>query len=109
MSFIREAYALCICYVVNELKLMITHHESVLYTSPSHTSASSDFGINSTDIVFYPGSSTIMCVNISVAQDGAVVTLDSGSDEGVVLMNNNATISLFVNDCKSNTLILMQM
>ena len=77
--------------------------------SPSHTSASSDFGTNSTDVVFYPGSRTIMCVNISVAQDGAVVTLDSGSDEGVVLMNNNATISPFVNDCKSNTIILMQM
>ena len=50
-----------------------------------------------------------MCVNISVAQDGVVedteffgVTLDRGSDEGVVLIDPNATVSILDDDCKSH-------
>ena len=41
-----------------------------------------------------------MCVNISVTQDGTIVTLDRSSDEGVVLIDPNATVSIFENDCK---------
>jgi len=74
--------------------------------SPSHTSvmsASSKSSGNSTDVIFSPSSSPIMCVNISVLQDGAVVILDSGSDEGVVLLSPNATAFISDNDCKSKT------
>lgn len=75
--------------------------------SSSHTSASSDFSGNSTDIIFYPESSTIMCVNISVTQNGAVVMLNRGSDEGVVLIDTSATV---VVSCKfSDAVTLMAM
>ena len=88
--------------IVNEHLFMTGNHHLYSSISLSHTSVPSDSSGRS--IIFYPGSSTVMCVNISVTQDGAVVTLDSGNDEGVLLMNPNATISLFVNDCKSNTI-----
>jgi len=49
-----------------------------------------------------------MCVNISVAQDGVVedteffsVMLDSDSDQGVVLIDPNATVFILDDDCKS--------
>ena len=70
-----------------------------------HTSAPSDYGSTSTDLTFSPGSSSVMCVNISVAQDRVVedtesfgVRLDRGSDEGVVLIEPNATVSILDND-----------
>ena len=59
----------------------------------------SDSGARS--IVFYPSSSPVMCVNISVTQDGTVVTLDRGSEEGVVLIDPNATVVIPDDDCKS--------
>ena len=50
-----------------------------------------------------------MCVNISVAQDAVVedteffcVMLDSGSDQGVVLIDPHATVFILDNDCKLN-------
>ena len=50
-----------------------------------------------------------MCVNISVAQDRVVedteffgVMLDRGSDEGVVLIDPNATVSILDDDCESH-------
>ena len=75
-----------------------------------HTSAPSDYSDTSTDVIFSPGSSSVMCVNISVAQDGVVedteyfgVMLDRGFDEGIVLISPNATVFILDNDGKSNT------
>lgn len=79
--------------------------------SPPHTSvtsASSNSSGNSTDVIFSPSSSPIMCVNISVIQDGAVVILDSGNDEGVVLLSPNATAFISDNDCKSNIFLILK-
>ena len=47
-----------------------------------------------------------MCVNISVTQDGTVVTLDRGSDEGVVLIDPNATVVIPDDDCKSTPQVM---
>ena len=41
-------------------------------------------------------------------QDGAVVMLDSGSDEGVVLLSPNATAFISDNDCKSNIFLILK-
>jgi len=75
-----------------------------------HTSAPSDYSNTSTDTIFSLTSSLVMCVNISVAQDGVVedteyfgVMLDRGFDEGIVLIDPNATVFILDNDGKSNT------
>ena len=80
---------------------MNEHMINNLYSVPSlsHSSVPSDSSGRS--IVFYPSSSPVMCVNISVTQDATVVTLDRGSDEGVELIDPNATVSIVENDCKS--------
>jgi len=62
----------------------------------------------STDVIFSASSNLIVCANISVAQDGVVedteffgAMLDYGSDEGVVLIDNNTTVFILDDDCKS--------